>query len=471
MQRTPQRLSHVTSRSVGEHDPTLPAVLEFQSPSAAIAATPIPPVARGIIWIVGSMLAAWLAALGLIRIDRVITAPGRVVSQAATIVVQPLETAIVRSIEVREGEKVRAGDLLARLDPTFAAADVGALQAQVSVLEAEVSRLQAEAEDRPFQYSGPDPSLSLQALIYTQREAERSSKLESYRQKIDGLKSAAARAAGDATAFGARLAVAQDVEAMRKGLEQLKSGSRLNSLIATDNRLEIERSLSTAVKTEETARADLAAMIAERDAYVQNWHAQTAQTLSEESRKLSDARESLSKARLRRQLVELRADRDATVLTIAKISAGSVLQPSEQLITMVPADAPLEIEADISGRDSGFVRVGDPVAIKFDTFPFSQYGMANGTVRMISPDSLVFSGQQLDRTTGAGAGAVPRNGTPPFYLSRIAIDRVGLHDVPTNFRLVPGMPVTADIKVGRHTVLNYLLGRVLASASEGMREP
>jgi hemolysin D len=469
MQRTSRLLSHVNSHGAGEDDATLPVVLEFLSPSAGIAATPIPRVARRMIWIVGSMFAAWLAALGWIRIDRVITAPGRVVSQAATIVMQPLETAIVRSIDVREGQMVRAGDSLARLDPTFAAADVGALQAHVSVLEAEVSRLQAEVEDRPFQYSGPDPSLSLQALIYAQREAERTSRLESYRQKIDGLKSAVTRAAADATAFGARLAVAQDVEAMRKGLEQRQSGSRLNSLIATDNRLEVERNLSTAVKTGETAHADLAAMIAERDAYVQNWRAQTAQTLSEESRKLSDVRESLSKAHLRRQLVELRADRDATVLTIAKVSVGSVLQPSEQLITMVPADAPLEIEADISGRDNGFVRVGDPVAIKFDTFPFSQYGMAVGTVRMISPDSFVSADQQLGRT--AGAGAASRSGTAPFYRSRIAIDRVGLHDVPTNFQVAPGMPVTADIKVGSHTVLNYLLGRVLAAASEGMREP
>ena len=110
MQRTSRLLSHVNSHGAGEDDATLPVVLEFLSPSAGIAATPIPRVARRMIWIVGSMFAAWLAALGWIRIDRVITAPGRVVSQAATIVMQPLETAIVRSIDVREGQMVRAGD-------------------------------------------------------------------------------------------------------------------------------------------------------------------------------------------------------------------------------------------------------------------------------------------------------------------------------------------------------------------------
>jgi HlyD family secretion protein len=383
--------------------------------------------------------------------------------------VQPLDTALVRSIEVREGQEVRSGDLLARLDPTFAAADVDALQARAASFQAEVSRLQAELDERPFQYSGSDPKLALQAAIYAQRASERAAKLESYGQKIDSLKSAVSRSAADVAAFGQRLGVAQSVEAMRRKLEDMQAGSRLNTLIATDTRIETERNLSTATRNNEGGKADLAAMTAERDAFIQDWRAQTAQSLSDASRQLSDAQESLNKATLHQQLVELRADRDAVVLTVAKVSVGSVLQGGEQLITMVPTDAPLEIEANVSGRDSGFLTIGDPAVIKFDTFPFSQYGMAEGSVRTISPDSFTASDQQVGRTVGAVP--VPSNSVTPFYRSRIAIDAVGLHDVPANFRLTPGMPVTVDIKIGRHTILAYLLGRVLSVASEGMREP
>jgi hemolysin D len=468
MRPSRRRLSNATSSRASEDATALAAILEFESPSAAIVATPTPPAARGIVWVVGSLFAACAAALGLIHVDRVVSAAGRVVSKEATIVVQPLEAAIVRSIDVREGQLVRAGEELARLDPTFAAADVGALQAQVAGLNAEVTRMQAEVEERPFQYSGPDPSLSLQAAIYAQRQSERNFKLEYYREKIDGLDAAVARADADITAFRRRQAVAQDVETMRKRLEALQVGSRLNTLAATDSRLEIERNLATAIRTRENAKDDLAAMIAERDGYLQNWRAQIAQTLSEETRKLSDARESLRKALLRRRLVELRADHDATVLTIAKVSEGSVLQPGEQFITLVPTDAPLEIEANIPGRDDGFVHVGDPVAIKFDTFPFSRYGLAAGTVRVISPDS--FTADQQMRP-GAGIRPESRSRADPYYRARVAIDRVYLHDVPAHFHIVPGMPVTADIKVGKVTVLGYLLGRVLTVVSEGMREP
>src|SRR5438552_15179241 len=133
-----------------EPDPTLPAILEFQWPSTAIVNAPIPRSARGIAWVITSMVAALIAAMGLIPLDQVVTARGIAVSKAPTILVQPLETAIVRSIEVREGQTVHAGEVLARLDPTFAAADLGALSAQVASLSAEVSRLQAEAEGKPF---------------------------------------------------------------------------------------------------------------------------------------------------------------------------------------------------------------------------------------------------------------------------------------------------------------------------------
>jgi hemolysin D len=451
-----------------EPEPTLPSILEFKSPSAVIVAAPLPRTARGTIWVISSMFAACVAAMGLIPIDRVVTAPGMVISRAPTLVVQPLETSIVRSIEVKEGQRVQTGDVLARLDPTFAAADVSALAAQVSTLQAEVSRLQAEAGGRVFTYTGVDPNLLLQAAIFAARQSERKFKLETYAQRISGLQAAVARGLADVQAYERRKAVAEKMLSIRQELERMHVGTLVNSLAATDNLLEVERSLATATQGVESARGDLEAMKAERDAYDQNWLAELTQKLSEQTQKLADAREQLSKAQLRRRLIELRADRDAIVLTLAKVSIGSVLQSGEQFITLVPADAPLEVEVNIGGRDDGFVHVGAAVAIKFDTFPFSQYGLAHGTVRTISADS--FTAQDDAKTR---AGSVPANAgsAEPFYRSRITLDEVQLHDVPAGFHIVPGMPVTADVMVGKHTVLGYLLGRVLPVGSEGMREP
>src|SRR5581483_7983821 len=111
-------------------DPTLPAILEFQSPSTAIVNAPVPRAAQYTAWLITSMFVVCIAVMGVVKVDQVVTAPAKVVSKNPTLVVQPLETSIVRSIDVREGEAVHAGQVLARLDPTFAAADLGASAAQ-----------------------------------------------------------------------------------------------------------------------------------------------------------------------------------------------------------------------------------------------------------------------------------------------------------------------------------------------------
>src|SRR5262245_30987161 len=117
------------------------SMLEFELPTAALLATPVKPAARSTLWIVISLVAACATAAALVPIDMVVTAAGRVVAVQPTVVVQPLETAIVREIDVREGQVVHTGQVLARLDPTFSAADVGALEAQVHSFQPEVERL------------------------------------------------------------------------------------------------------------------------------------------------------------------------------------------------------------------------------------------------------------------------------------------------------------------------------------------
>ncbi|RUX21235.1 HlyD family type I secretion periplasmic adaptor subunit [Mesorhizobium sp. M2A.F.Ca.ET.042.01.1.1] len=449
-------------------DPTAPAILEFQWPSTAVVNAPIPLVARSIVWIISSMVVALITLAALIPVDQVVTTRGLVVSQSPNIIVQPLETAIVRSIEVREGQRVKAGQLLARLDATFASADLAALATQVTTLEAEVARLRAEADGKPFSYDGLDPSWTLQASIFDRRKAVYDAKLESFDRQRDELSSVISRSQSDADGYRQRLAVAASIEKMRQQLEERQVGSRLNTLLAEDNSAEMSRSLANAVQTTEAAKRQQAAVGAERDGYIQSWRADVSQSLLEANSRMSDARELFNKAKLRKQLVELKSEADATVQSVAKVSVGAVLQSGERLITLVPADAVLEVETNIVGRNSGFVHVGDPVAIKFDTFPYSQYGMARGTVRTVSPDS--FSAREQARDPNSSLAMLPAD-TDQFYRTQISIDDVALHSLPAGFAITPGMPVTADVRVGRRTVLKYMLGAMLPIGQEAMREP
>ena len=458
------------TRLTKQQNSQMPALLEFHSPSAALMEQRVQGPARTIVWLLAALLACLTAAAALVPIDKVVTAPGRLVATMSTVVVQPLETAIVREIDVTEGQVVHKGDLLARLDPTFSTSDRTAMSQQAASLRAEVARLTAEANGTDYRPETADAASLIQEAILTQRRGERLSRLENYRQKIDGLQATLSKAIGDAQAYNERKQVALTVEGKRRELEKLGWGSQLNSLQAQDQRLEVERGLANAAQTARSAANDLAAMRAEAAAYDQDWHSKVAEDLTDTNRKLADMTGNFNKADLRSRLVDLRADVDATVLSRAPVSVGSVLQSGDKFLTLVPLNAPLQIEVSVAGADAGFVHVGDDVTVKFDSFPYTQYGGARGTVQTISPDSL---DSQADDGTHRGNTNSRDPAAPPssFYRVRISMDTVDLHDTRPGFHITPGMPITADVLVGKRTVLSYIFSRALPIAMDGMREP
>jgi hemolysin D len=450
----------------------MPALLEFYSPTASLMATGVRGPARVVVWLLVGVVTCCLVAAGTVPIDKVVTAPGRIVATQSTVVVQPLETAIVREIAVQEGQTVHKGDLLAKLDPTFSKSDKTSSSLQVESLTAEVERLRAEAADADYKPSALNQSALVQEAIFAQRRQERELRLENYKQKIAGLQAQLMKSRGDILGYSERAQVATTVEDKRRELEKLGWGSQLNRLQAQDQVLEVKRSLDNAQQQARSAAGDLMAMQAEAAAYDRDWQAKVSEDLTDATRKLIDATASVEKADLRNRLVELRADTDATVLTQAsKVSVGSVMQSGDQFLTLVPLDAPLEIEAALEGDSAGYVHVGDRVTVKFNTFPFTQYGGAEGTVRAISPDS--FTTQQDDRTR---AGVSTTQGgslasEASYYRVNVALDKITLHDTPKGFHVTPGLPVVADVMVGKRTVLSYIFHRALPVAMDGMREP
>jgi HlyD family secretion protein len=160
----------------------------------------------------------------------------------------------------------------------------------------------------------------------------------------------------------------------------------------------------------------------------------------------------------------------------------------------MPANAKLEVAANILGSDIGFVKPGQNATIKLNTFQYTEYGTGEGTVRSISPDAFttpqgVGPNNQAGgiAATGTTAGApvtsvsTTSNGianslsaglnSASYYETRVSVDRLNLHGVPPNFRLIPGLPVVVDVKVGTNTILQYLMNRVLPIFDQAMREP
>ena len=447
------------------------ALLEFHSPSAAMAAMPPTATALYTTWIVSSLALASVLVMALFPIDRVATASGALVPTVPMVVVQPLETSIIRSIDVHEGDVVHKGQILAHLDPTATNADVSSLGLQTRSLQAEVDRLMAEVTGKDYVADPSDPASTQQAATFLRRKSDYAAKIQNYDQQIAGLRSDVVGYEASAALYAGRVKVASDVHNMRVQLQRDQVGSRLNSLSSQDELMEIERSQITSQQSATSARNKLNAMIAEREGYIQNSKAETYQSLTDAQRKLYEATGQYEKAKLQKSLLVMRADRDAVVLNIAHVSVGSVITAAQEFMTLTPLDAPLQIEARLPVDTAGYVQLGDKAQVKFQTFNYVQYGGAQAVVTNISSASFSTDDYQ------AGAASAPANGlaTPgggnAFYRVRLRIDRYTLRNVPHYFKPTAGMVVTADINIGKRTILQYLMSTVIPPAIEGMRDP
>jgi hemolysin D len=459
----------ISSRGPAKPEPVPLAVLEFQSPTAAVVAMPVPPMAGYTNWFVTAFVGSVLLAAAFMQVDKIVSASGELVSSAPDSSIQAFSAAsIVQSIDVHPGELVQKGQLLATLNPTYATADLTAMTQQEQGYAAEVARLQAQESGKPYLGDAANPASALQLQTYDQQMGQYDFSMQDYAQKISELQTNIAGDDAQAAYYGQRLGIATNVEAMRKSLQRLQVGSRLDTLAATDDRLNIQAELANAISSAAASRRELAAQRAERDGFAQQWKASVSQQLSTALVNLAQAQQQLAKARLNDLLVALTAPRDAIVQSVAAVSPGSVLQAGQQLMDLAPIDAPLLVEADINAEESGYVHVGDTVVIKFATLPFLQFGSAKGTVRSISPESVNPLDQQAMQTNGP---LLPGEPQTLFYKAQISIDVLNLHNAPPGFRLVPGMPLEADVKVGRHSILGYFLRQILPVAFDSMHEP
>lgn len=453
------------------------AILEFQSPTMTLISAPAPFSAKMTLWLISSLVLVSFILFAVVPTDRIVTTPGVVMAQAPDVIVQPYDaTTIVRKIFVKEGQMVKKGDLLMQLDPTFAGSDATATVAQMASLKAQVDRLRAELADKQYLSDGTQYS-QLEELAYLQRHQQFLFTVEDYNGKIKSLQAQMNQAQGDIDGYTKRLVGLHSIEQMRKDEEHMQVGSHLNTLEAVDTRLQIEQALSDAKNGFDQFAKSMAAMVAERDSWIHQWYSDTQSLEGQQERSLSDMQRQAEQASKRRELVDMRAEADSIVLSVSRVTDGTIVQVGTQLMTLVPVDSPLEVVALIDGSDAGFVSIGDPVAVKFDTLPYFRYGYAIGHVTKISDDSFVdpTAGQVNPQGTAATIAptATSNTGTAPVYYYRafVAIDKLSLRHPPESFRVMPGMPLEADIKVGERTVLEYMFDKVVPFLIEGMREP
>ena len=433
--------------------------LEFLPDADEIERRPLPRVTRITLHTVAAAMTCFLLWASFSEIDLVVVAHGRMVTPLPNIVVQPLETSIIQSIDVRSGQVVKKGERLATLDPTFTEADEAQLRTRLHSLDNQLQRMEAELSgNKAAGIVAADADSLLQTRLSGERHASYAAQVRRLDETVGRLRAMLDTNRRDQQVLASRVRVLKEMESMQQELVDKKYAVRGRLLDAQDRLLEAERNMEMARNKQIEIGRELAATEAEKMSFESGWRQKLMEEVLSVSRERDTVNEQLQKAGKRNQLVVLSSPTDAVVLDIAKLSQGSVVQAAEKLFTLVPLAAELEAEVQIDSQDVGYLKLGDFTHVKLDAYPFQQHGMLDGTLRTISEDAF-----RREASAGSGVDA--------YYVSRVKLSNSRLKRMPAQAKMLPGMTLSAEIVVGKRSVMSYLLWPLTKAVSESLREP
>lgn len=456
-------------------DKTDRAIIEFQPDAVEIEHRKVPGGARWTLYAVIGMLLTFVGWSYWAQVDQIVTAHGKLVTSEAPIVIQSFTAAPIRTLNVKFGDRVRAGDVLATLDPTFSDADLKQLELKMESSRAAIARLTAEQNGTEFNPNGRTGEWLGQYTVFLERRQQYNAKMREFESSQNRIVVQQQSNVAEIKQNKTRVKMFKDLEDRYKRLANSGSGSGVDLMSRRLQTNDARMQLMTSESQKKELSAELLELQKQQIAFTAGWRAEVAMELLTQQQEVAGTEQNLSKAEMMSKLVELKIDPSETkhkefvVLEVADRSVGSILKEGEAFCKLLPVDAPLEAEVEIDGKDIGRIRTlpqapeddkfpsGTRVTVKLNAFPFQKHGTLTGFVKTLSED--VF-----EKETQAGISAT--------YRGRIQlINPIKLDKVREDFRLMPGMTTIAEIKVGKRRVIHYFLYPIFRYMDEAFREP
>lgn len=447
---------HLSERPKGRYaqmvpDPLtdfLPAVLEIQQ-------APPSPIGRAMLWTIMAVFAAGVTWATFGWVDIVATAQGKIIPSGYSKVIQPYETGVITGIYVQDGQVVRRGDVLIDLDSTQNRADRDRASNEYRAAKVEAARLRALIAGRST-FEGPaegDPQyMLLQQQLLRDQLAEYQARAGAARHLMEQRKAALEQTRENIRRLEATVPMeAERAEAYKKLLEH-DAVTKMDFLQAEGQRIDKTQELAGQRKKLMQDQGALAEAEKNYRVLISEFQQNKQAELSTLETKAASLAQDVTKARQRADLQRLSTPIDGVVQQLAVHTVGGVVTPAQQLLIVVPHDHPVEVEAQVENKDVGFVKEGQPVEIKVETFQFTLYGTIPGQVLTVSDD------------------AAPIEKVGLVYPTRVSMDRSTIQVEGKHVNLSPGMAVTVEIKTGKRRVIEYLLSPLLKSMKESLRE-
>jgi hemolysin D len=452
---------------------------EFLPAALEIVETPASPLGRAIAYTLMALFAIAVAWACIGKVDIVASAKGKIIPSGRVKVIQPFETGVVRAIHVHDGQLVKAGENLIDLDPTMNDAEWKHYQSDMIAAQLDVARLQAELTEGDPRANFKPPAGASAGQVATQRQflidqtAEQQDKiavLDRQRQQKQAEHETTEATIGK---LEASLPILEERLDIRKTLFEHTTGSKANYLELLQPYVEEQHDLEVQKRHADETTAAIAAIDEQRMQTAAEFRRERYSELVEAERKAKGLSEDMMRAQHRAELQVLTAPVDGTVQQLAIHTIGGVVTPAQTLLVVVPSDSHLEIEAMVLNRDIGFVHAGQAAQVKVDAFNFNRYGLIEGTVESVSPDSISRDKPQ-DKSKASDPGADDESSEPSnqelVYAAHVALSRTTMVIEDKQVNLDPGMAVTVEIKTGERRIISYLLSPLMRYKQDALRE-
>jgi hemolysin D len=452
---------------------------EFLPAALEVLETPPSPTGRALAMTIGVFFMVAVAWSFLGKVDVIATAPGRLLPSGKVKVVQPLDPGVVKSIAVQDGDHVSAGQLLIALDPTSVGADRDRLVHDLIEARLDVARLTAL---KPVaEGAGPagqigqvegatlDDTQQARAALRAQLD-EQAAKVASLEQQISEKRAEAGEVNATIAKTNASLPMLSEKERLHQKLKEQGFGTSFAYLDAQQQLSDAHRDLEVQAERLAQAHASVSALERQRAQAISEFAAGVLADLEKAREKENELAQELIKAQQKSTATEIRAPIDGVVEELAVHTVGGVVTPAERLLVVVPDNQRLTVEAQLANRDVGFVHAGQDVSVKIETFNFTRYGLVHGKVIDVSRDAVAQAERQAEEQPATGSAPAPAPAASPTYVARISLDKDSMVVDGRREPLLPGMAVTAEVKTGRRTIIDYLLSPLARKSNEALHE-
>ena len=411
----------------------------------------------GLVGLTGALL-VWGAVA---KLDVIASAQGRLVPLTFTKVVQPAEQGVVMDILVKDGDVVKAGQVLLRLDPQLSQSEMVGLTRDVAIKRLTLQRVEAELSDKAFIPTANAPT-DVAAQVATQYRARRQSYQDALAQETEALNKAKADLVSAEQIVSKLSQTVPIYRQSAQAYDKLFKEGFVGEVAANEKRREfLEREQD--LKAQEAAAISLQSVIAssiKKTASIRsNYRSQLENERIEIVTQLNKSNQDLDKSAIRSRLLEIKAPTDGVVKDLAVTTKGAVVQAGALLLNVVPRGEPVQAEILLSNEDVGFITIGQKTQIKIAAYPFQKYGLLDGKVIHLSADSSDPKQQQQTQHPQLS------------YRALVSLDTQTLK-APNgeSLGLSAGMLVVAEVNQGKRTVLEYLLSPVQKVGAEAARE-